>query len=1028
MANFANLTGNPAGDYKTFTGNLDVAAVINDPLVSFCLGQASSGEPQSKHHEIGSDGAVVTCPPRFAGTGTLRHVCCPLSQFASHFSEANRFAVLGVPLGTEPGQEVQLTTTRQESGQTTGIARTTDNFCWPEGNRLLMLDIDLKTDHCVPAMPNSMETGEVIGLLEQSLGVSLEQVAYLVRPSASTGIYHADHGRLLKSSSGFHVYLALTGSTPDKVLECLTKRLVIAGHGHAYINRCGRILIRTPFDAAVGQTNRVDFAASPTLGAGLVHRPPQDVSQAGSVLDLTGVDLSVDEGAYKAAVMNLTARPGVMEMQLERSAQWIQQRAAELESSMSPEKAFAKAANFGQRVLKGESVDLFPEDEISFVFDHDGSVDLPTLLERAPAFDGLSLADPLDEEAIPCKAKFYANANTGKPCIHSFAHGGIRYFLHPRNERHLWFPDEEKRKCFGVYDEPCGYPKRLNHEPGLYEHKLEMRGQGRDRELETVDTFIGAPLHVTAGTSDLQGNKHGLVLEFKDIQGRPHRWAMPRELLGDAGEALLRVLNGAGYQVEHDQRKRIPAYLSREKPEKHLTSVDTTGWVALPEEPMAFVTPDRVIGSDKLIFQSPTYHYEGMPSSGGSFRGWYEGVGWLAQNNPMLMIPICVALAGPLLRHLSSAESGGIHLQGPSSIGKSTCLAAGVSVWGGRDFLRQWRATSNGLEAIAAMLTDTCLILDEINEVEPRHLGQSVYMLANGRGKTRAKQDSSARAVKTWRLTYISSGELTPAEYMRMDNARIQAGQEMRLLNIPANRKYGAFDDLHTLTSGAQLSDDIKTASAKHYGHAGMMFVERLVSHLAKKSSRVLDARLDEITDQIFKAGKTDDAQAGRAAKKFALFALAGELATDWAIVPWTSGDAIDAATEVFSLWRQDFGEGPSESRKILEAVRDYIDQHGPSRFIRLAYSRQPSVGYDPSGRYNRAGWIDKDFNGNQLYYFLTSSLKEATNGFSIGQVIKALDEAGWLYERGRDGKASITKYFDSDSHRVYCIQPKLDL
>lgn len=526
MAFFANQTRNTA-DKITLTGNLEVSATINDPLVSFCVGHASTDEPQSKHHEIGNDGAVATRPPRFASAGSLRHVCCPLSQFASHFTEANSFAVLGVPVGSEPGQEVQLTTARQEAGHSKGIARTASNFCWPDGNSLLMLDIDLKTDHCVPPMPSSLGTSEVINLLEQALGISMEGVAYLVRPSASTGIYHADDARLLKNSSGFHVYFALKGSTPDKVLESLHKRLVIAGHGHAYINACGRILIRTPFDAAVGQTNRVDFAASPTLGAGLIHRPPLDAFQAGSALDLTGVDLSVDEGVYKAALQKLKQQADIVDMRLDRSTVWIQDRAAQFEDSMTPEDAWAMAANLGQRILSDESVDLFPEDKVTFHFDHGERIDLLSLLGRALEFDGLSLADPFDEDATPCKAKFYDNADTGKPCIHSFAHGGLRYFLHARNERDLYFPDEQARDCFSVYDEPCGYPGRLNHDPGLYEHKMEMRGRGRERELETVDYYIGAPLRVTAGTSDLKGNQHGLVLEFKDIQDRPHRWAMP---------------------------------------------------------------------------------------------------------------------------------------------------------------------------------------------------------------------------------------------------------------------------------------------------------------------------------------------------------------------------------------------------------------------------------------------------------------------------------------------------------------------
>lgn len=997
------------------------------PLVHFTVGRTASGEPQSKHHAIGEDGKISTSPPRFASSGTLKHVCAPLNDFGSHFHEPNSFAVLGVPAGTSPDDEVLLTTSQQESRGSGGIARTTENLVWPEGNSLLMLDVDLKSEHTVPAMPAQLEGKEAIALIEQTLGLSLQNVAYLIRPSASSGVYRESDGKLLKNSSGFHVYFALKGSTPDKVLECITKRLVIAGRGYSFINRCGRILVRTLFDAAVGQTNRVDFAASPTVGDGLIHRPPEDVFVPGRVLDLTHVDLTVDEGVYDAAVKTLRAQPGVKELQAERLDIWIQARAAHLEDAMSPEEALIKASNLGQRIHANETVDLFVNDEVLFVFDHGDEVSLARLLERPEEYDGLSLADPFDEASEPCKAKFFANTETGKPCIHSFAHGGVSYFLHAGDERHLYFPNCEERPCFRVYDEKCGYPGYLTKAPGLYEHKAVMQGRGDDRELVAVDTFIAAPLHVTAGTSDERGNSHGLVLGYKDIQGRLHRWAMPREMIGDAGDGLVRVLADGGLQFDHDNRKRIPAYLASEKPERRLTSVATTGWIALPGDPWSFVTPGRVIGSEKLIFQSSTYHHEGMPSTGGTLLGWQENIGWLARHNPMLMISICVALAGPLIRHLSSAESGGIHLQGPSSIGKSTCLVAAVSVWGGADFLRQWRATSNGLEAIAAMLTDTCLILDEINEVEPKHLGQSVYMLANGRGKTRARQDSSARAVKTWRLTYISSGELTPAEYMRMDNTRIQAGQEMRLLNIPVNRVHGAFDELHSLSSGAELSDEIKASSRMHYGHAGVAFVEALVRLLTDQSSRVLDSRLDEITRQLFTAGNSGDAQAGRAAKKFAVFALAGELATDWGIVPWASGDAIAAACECFSLWRQDFGEGPSESRKILEAIRDYIDQHGPNRFVHLSITVDSKSASDPKGNYIRSGWIDKDADGERVYLFHSEGLKAAAKGFSVAQVTKTLDEAGWLAMRGKDGKASVTRYIDGESHRVYYIKPRLD-
>ena len=66
----------------------------------------------------------------------------------------------------------------------------------------------------------------------------------------------------------------------------------------------------------------------------------------------------------------------------------------------------------------------------------------------------------------------------------------------------------------------------------------------------------------------------------------------------------------------------------------------------------------------------------------------------------------------------------------------------GGSVWGCSDsqqgYLRQWRATSNGLEGVAALHCDSLLVLDEISEVNPREAGLIAYMLANGQGKARA--------------------------------------------------------------------------------------------------------------------------------------------------------------------------------------------------------------------------------------------------------------------------------------------------
>ena len=63
---------------------------------------------------------------------------------------------------------------------------------------------------------------------------------------------------------------------------------------------------------------------------------------------------------------------------------------------------------------------------------------------------------------------------------------------------------------------------------------------------------------------------------------------------------------------------------------------------------------------------------------------------------------------------------------------------------------------------------------------------------------------------------------------MAKEGHRIKASQSVRLLDVPAQRTYGAWDNLHQHASGTAFSDALKLASVTHYGHPGRMFLERL--------------------------------------------------------------------------------------------------------------------------------------------------------------------------------------------------------
>jgi putative DNA primase/helicase len=418
------------------------------------------------------------------------------------------------------------------------------------------------------------------------------------------------------------------------------------------------------------------------------------------------------------------------------------------------------------------------------------------------------------------------------------------------------------------------------------------------------------------------------------------------------------------------------------------------------------VLHDRIIGTEKVHFQSESLSADGAAKTGGDYHQW-QTIAALCEGNPVLMVSVCVSLSGPLLVKVHR-DSGGIHWVGDSSIGKTTALCVGASVWGGRDFQRTWRATSNGLEGVAALLCDTCLCLDEINEADPREVGAIVYSLANGIGKSRATRIGSARNVHRWRLSLLSTGERSITAMMQEGGKQAKAGQLVRLLNIPAARQFGVFDDLHTFTNGRELADHLKTESSKHYGHAGI----KLVKYIINQGNADFGAILAQIETQF----NHSDTQAARVATRFAVYAMAGELAIEAGILPWKVGAALDACKVMFEAWQTTRGTGATEHKQILQNVADYILKFGD---IKFTDKNNP----DDKPRLDRAGWY-YDKPGGRVYLFTSAALREAGGNYDFNRVLVAVDCAGWIVEKDNGKRAKKTAITGSGKHNLYWIQP----
>jgi uncharacterized protein (DUF927 family) len=459
---------------------------------------------------------------------------------------------------------------------------------------------------------------------------------------------------------------------------------------------------------------------------------------------------------------------------------------------------------------------------------------------------------------------------------------------------------------------------------------------------------VSAPFKVIGYCRNPDGEGWGKTIRFRDTDGRPHVRHVSDVALHSDPSKLAGEIGSAGLHIDRTRQKEFAEYLNKVAPPNRVTHVDRTGWHEIRGK-RVFVLPGETIGADALGETVVLQNAEaGNYKRKGSLEEWQAGVGALAAEHPWMIFAISTALAGPLA-HLVGAEGGGIHFVGRSSIGKSSLVAAGASVWGrgeteNKGYVRTWRATANGLEGAAARATHTLLPLDEIDVGDPREIAAAVYAIANGAGKQRARRDGSAQAPRTWNVMVLSSGEVSVETKIEEDRGRkARAGQTVRLLDIPADRGlgHGAFDSPGTFAGAGKLADEIKTAAITAYGTAGPAFIKGIIGGPEiidgpGEVSRWVQKGIENFVQHYMPAGASE--QVGRVARKLGLIAAAGELAIAMGVAPWAQGDASNAAALVLSKWiAARGGSGPHEERQAIAQVRFMIEKHGDAKFEPLA-------------------------------------------------------------------------------------------
>ena len=398
------------------------------------------------------------------------------------------------------------------------------------------------------------------------------------------------------------------------------------------------------------------------------------------------------------------------------------------------------------------------------------------------------------------------------------------------------------------------------------------------------------------------------AIPLRDI-GEKEGWARMK-----SGGMLITAKSGL--------RSLLADHLQRSGNRELWSIANATGW-----QYGAYIMPDAsIIGRPErpVLFNGRSAAAKGYCVKG-TVERWKGSVAKLAYRNPSMMLGIACALSAPLIG-LAGADGFGVHLFGGSSAGKTTTANAASSVYGEPDALKlTWYSTALGLVNEAAAHNDGFMPLDEIGQGGNRRaVAESAYALFNGVGKIQGAKEGGNRDLKRWRAMAFSTGEIDLESYIRADGGKINAGQLVRLLNVPISKA----TEFHGYADGKAHADAMKDGYQNNFGAIGRKWIAYLAEHRDQAVKVVRDSERRWLSLLPPEASE----QVRRVASRFAILDAALRLSSD--LTGWDESVSHDALLHSFNAWVSEFGMGNREAKAWVEQATAFLQQFGLSRYL----------------------------------------------------------------------------------------------
>ena len=499
--------------------------------------------------------------------------------------------------------------------------------------------------------------------------------------------------------------------------------------------------------------------------------------------------------------------------------------------------------------------------------------------------------------------------------------------------------------------------------------------------IESEPQFLSDSIDII-GTGQDNDGAYYRIIKFKDKITRQQKTAaLPQAEIAD-GKCWGRLgFYGLSIESNPTKRRKLADYLQKEGSQTAFTITDRAGW---HEDSYIMPSGETITATDKdpaIIYNGDTSQAKAYQPNG-ELTDWQQNIARYAVGNSRLCLALGASFAAPLLSLLNE-ESGGFHLMGDSSDGKTTAAKVALSVWGKPSgSLLSWSGTKIGFSNTAAARNDGLLVLDEIGQASPHVIGDTVYSVMNGINKVQGAKQGGNRALSRWKVMMFSTGEKTPDSILKHNKGDWNAGQAARLPSIRAAAQYGIYDTLHGFEDGALLSEHIAQSAEKYHGTAGRLFIQQLLDDLEQAKQQATErmaafmATIPELSGQ-----------ARRVAKRFAIAAAALELAAPVTGLP--VGVGMAGVKKCFDEWLEANGAGKHEDRRIIEQAEDFIAQHAlGTRFMEWS---------DKSTNKDHAGYRKQEGEKLELWVIRRVFADEIAQSFDESKVCRVLADNGLL-------------------------------